>query len=143
MPRLFRYIGAVLILVGGVVHLYLYQQGYQSIPKIGPLFLLNVAVALVIGVALAVRPLGAFAVAGLVFSVGTLASFVLSRTTGILGFREMGWDPRASTAFVAEILTLGVLGLWFNATRPKRNATAVIGDRRAERPSERAGSAAA
>ncbi len=143
MPRLFRYVGAMLILVGGVVHLYLYQQGYQSIPKIGPLFLLNVAVALVIGVALAVRPLGAFALAGLVFSVGTLASFVLSRTTGILGFREMGWDPRASTAFVAEILTLGVLGVWFNATRPKRHAAAVLGERRAERPSERTGSAAA
>ena len=86
MPRLFRYFGAVLILVGGVVHLYLYQQGYQSIPKIGPLFLLNVAVALVIGVAL------------------------------------------------AEILTLGVLGVWFNATRPKRHAAAVLGERRAERP---------
>ncbi len=143
MPRLFRYLGAVLILVGGVVHLSLYQAGYQSIPKIGPLFLFNVAVSVVIAVALVVRPLGAFAVAGLLFSIGTLAGFVLSRTTGILGFREMGWDPKASTAFVADLLTLGVLGLWFKATRPKRNATAVLGDRRAQRPSERIGSAAA
>lgn len=132
MPKLFRYAGSALIVVGGAVHLSLYATGYKSIPYVGLLFLGNVFAALFIAVALATRPLGAFAVAGLLFSAGTIGGFVLSRTVGILGFMEVGWDTKSILALAAEVATLVVLGIWFKATRPTRDSAAVVGERQSE-----------
>ncbi len=39
--RLTRSFAAVLILVGGLVHLDLWNSGYRNIPKIGILFMAN------------------------------------------------------------------------------------------------------
>jgi hypothetical protein len=132
VPRLFRYAGALLVLGGGAIHLSLYLDGYSSIPRIGTVFLVNVAAAVLIAAALAFRPIGSFALAALLFSVGTMTAFVLSRTTGILGFREVGWDVRSAAAFATEALSVAVIGVWFSSTRPTRRARALIGRRRAE-----------
>lgn len=131
MPRLFRYAGALLVLGGGAIHLSLYLDGYSAIPRIGPVFLVNVAAAVLIAAALAFRPVGSFAVAALAFSVATMVSFGLSRTAGILGFRETGWDVRSAAAFATEALTIAVIGIWFASTRPSRRARPVVGLRRA------------
>lgn len=135
MPKLLRYAGSTLVLVGGAVHLYLYATGYRNIPNVGVLFLLNVFAALFIAVALATRPIGAFAVAALAFSGGSIAAFVLSRTTGFLGFMEIGWDPRSTTAFAAEVATVVLLAVWFKASRPRPQAVAVVGEREGNRGS--------
>ena len=132
MPRLFRYAGALLVLFGGAIHLSLYLDGYSSIPRIGPVFLVNVVAAVLIAAALAFRPIGAFAVAALAFSVGTMAAFVLSRTTGLLGFKEMGFDVRSAGAFATEALSIVVVGVWFSSTRPRRHARPLVGRRQAE-----------
>ena len=132
MPRLFRYAGALLVLFGGAIHLSLYRDGYSSIPNIGTVFLVNVAAAVLIAAALAFRPIGAFAVAALGFSVATMAAFLLSRTTGILGFKEAGWDVKSASAFATEALSIAVIGVWFSSTRPKRAARPLVGARQAE-----------
>ena len=132
MPRLFRYAGALLVLFGGAIHLSLYLDGYSAIPRIGAVFLVNVVASVLIAAALAFRPIGGFAVAALAFSVGTMAAFALSRTTGVLGFKESGFDVRSAGAFATEALSIAVIGVWFASTRPRRDARPLIGTRRAD-----------
>lgn len=132
MPRLFRYGGALLVLASGAIHLSLYLDGYSAIPRIGTVFLVNVAASVLIAAALAFRPIGAFAVAALAFSTATMVAFVFSRTTGVLGFRESGWDLRSSAAFATEALSIVVIGVWFASTRPQRQARPLVGARQAE-----------
>ena len=129
MTRAFRYASALLVLGGGAFHLSLYFDGYRSIPTIGPLFLLNVAIAVVLAVALVVRPLGAFAAAALGFSVLTAGAFLLTRTVGFLGHREAAWTTSSAGALATEVLGAVVLALWFVSTRPAAAARPVLGTR--------------
>ena len=127
MPRLLRSFAAALVLAGGAFHLSLYLDGYRSVPRIGVLFLLNAAVSVVLAVALALRPLGASAVAAIVFSAATMAGLVLSRTAGLLGFSEAGLDTTSAATFAIEALTLAVIALWFTSTRPQPEAVRLVG----------------
>lgn len=127
MPRLLRYSAAALVLAGGAFHLSLYQDGYSGVPRIGVLFLVNAAVSVVLALALIVRPLGASAVAAIVFAAGSMAAFVLSRTTGLLGFSEVGFDTRSAATFAVEALSLAVIALWFTSTRPRPEAVRLVG----------------
>lgn len=138
MPRLFRWFAAALVAAGGAVHLSLYLDGYQSIPRVGPLFLLNVVAAVLIAIALAARPIGIVALAAAGFALATMASLGLSRTIGLLGFREAGLDVRSAATLAVEALTLSVLGLWFLSTRPAAPALAGLGRRRGDRSGQAA-----
>jgi hypothetical protein len=97
---------ALALAVSAASHAYLYIHGYQHIPMIGPAFLVQASVSL----ALAALIIGggpwwlewaAAAMAG-----GSLVAFVLSRTVGLFGFTERGWDPspHAAITVVAEVL---------------------------------------
>lgn len=116
MPRFFRFAAATLVLAGGAIHLSLYLDGYRSIPRIGVVFVANVVAAVVLAGALALRPMRASALAALSFSGATMVAFLLSRTTGLLGFMEAGWDTKSASAFAIEALTIAVLGIWFTTT---------------------------
>ena len=126
--RTLRWVAAILILVSGAVHLVLWSGEYKEVKIVGALFLLNVA-AVVIAVALVVRPLGIFALGGMVLSAVTLIAFILSRTTGLFGFSEHEFEGSAILAAVVEVGAIVVLALWYRATRPKRGAPAVVGER--------------
>jgi hypothetical protein len=87
-------------------HAYLYIHGYQHIPTIGTAFLIQASVSF--SLALLVIAGGpwwlewsAAAMAG-----GSLVAFILSRTIGLFGFSERGWDPspHAALTVVAEVL---------------------------------------
>ncbi len=132
VARSLRYVAAALVLLNGAVHLYLYVREYHRVDIIGPLFLLNAAAAVLIAVVLVAKPQGAFAVAALVFSVVTLGAFLMSRTTGLFGFSESGFDSKALLGTVAEAGAVAVLAVWFAATRPKPGAVAIIGERVAD-----------
>lgn len=89
-------------------HAYLYVRGYKHIPHIGDGFLTQASASFAIAVLiLAGGPAwlrwAAAAVAG-----GSLAAFVLSRTVGLEGFIERGWDPspQAAISVGAEVLTV-------------------------------------
>jgi hypothetical protein len=101
---------ALALAVSAASHAYLYIHGYQHIPKIGTAFLVQASVS----AALAVLIIGggpwwldwvAAAVAG-----GSLAAFAVSRTVGLFGFTERGWDPapHAAITVVAEALCVAL-----------------------------------
>jgi hypothetical protein len=97
--------GAVLTIVSGVIHLYLWGEtnGYREIATIGPLFLVQGISALLIGLATAaLRWLAAVLVAaGLL--VGTAAGLLITIEAGLFGFRESWGAPYARTSFYEEI----------------------------------------
>jgi hypothetical protein len=84
---------AVALTVSGYLHAKLYLDGYRFVHVIGDLFLVQasvsfpVALLVLIGAPVWVRVIAA-GVAG-----GALIGFVLSRTIGVFGFTERGWQP--------------------------------------------------
>jgi hypothetical protein len=109
----------------GFVHAKLYLGGYRVIPYIGPMFLLQAAVSFAVAALLlfaapvVLRLLAAGAAAGALFG------FVLSRTVGVFGFTERGFDPApdALLSVLAEVLCLLLIGvLWARELRSRRPA---------------------
>ena len=115
-------IGAVALLVSGWVHFYLYfRGGYRGIAPdevvgltISRSFALNaiaavvIAEALVLGLRYRTLLLPAAAV-GVGFAVATLVAYFLSRTRGVLGFKETATTTEAVVAMVAESAALVTL----------------------------------
>jgi hypothetical protein len=92
--------------VSAVSHAYLYIHGYQHIPMIGTAFLVQASVSFSLALLVVAGgpwwvQSGAAAMAG-----GSLVAFVLSRTVGLFGFSERGWDPspHAALAVASEVL---------------------------------------
>jgi hypothetical protein len=120
---------AASLVVSAASHAYLYVHGYQHIPKIGTAFLIQASVSFAVALLIVVGgPVwlrwAAAAVAG-----GSLVAFALSRTIGLFGFAERGWDPSpyAASSVAAEVVTVllwaGALVKW---PRPKRVASGHI-----------------
>jgi len=94
-----RVVAAVLVLIGGYIHLKLYFDGYRDVPdaNLGRSFLLNAAAAVVVAAALV---------------NATLIGFGMSRTSrGIFDFTESGFQPspEAAISLVVEIAAAVVL----------------------------------
>jgi drug/metabolite transporter (DMT)-like permease len=99
---------ALSLAVSATSHSYLYIHGYHYIPTIGTGFLIQASVSFALALLIAVGGPGwlqwvAAAVAG-----GSLVAFILSRTVGLFGFSERGWDPspHAMISVAAEVLTV-------------------------------------
>ena len=102
--RLTRYCGAAAVLAVGIDHL---EQDlvdhYSVIPTIGTLFVMNFAGAMAVAVGLVVplprawRRVAGFrallAGAGIAVAAGSVAGLLLSESTGLFGFREVGYRP--------------------------------------------------
>ena len=104
----FRLAISASLAVSGVIHAYLYLNGYRDIPTIGPAFLGQSIVFCVLAVLILVGgPDWLRWVAG-VLSAGALVAFALSRTVGLFGFAELGWkpSPQAAVSVIAEMLTV-------------------------------------
>lgn len=98
---------AVTLLTSGVIHADLYLHGYRAVPVVGPAFLLQASSFVALAVLIAVGgPRWLHAAAG-VAAVGSVVAFALSRTVGMFGFVEHGWQPapQAAVSVVAEVLT--------------------------------------
>jgi len=114
-----RILAAVLVLIGGVIHLRLYFDGYRDVPdaNLGRSFLLNAAAAVVVAVVLVAWRNVLALVAGLVLVNATLVGFGLSRTSrGIFGFTESGFQPspEAALSLIVEIgAAVVLLGLLY------------------------------
>ncbi len=116
-----RLVGAVAVIVTGVVHLQAYSGPYGAVPTIGVLFLVNFAAAMAIGVSL-LSPLehlagrrGSAAVvlvtaAGIGLAAVSLAMLIISEHGTLFGFHEPGYDPTAiSRSRLAEIVAIALL----------------------------------
>lgn len=106
-----RWMAAAGVLLSGLVHLWLWFDGFRDIDWIGPLFMLN-AVA---GVLIAVLVVwwrswfSAFLAAG--FGAATLGAFLLSTTVGLFGVQEILLGRWQIVAGVAEIVAIVAGGL--------------------------------
>jgi predicted lipoprotein with Yx(FWY)xxD motif len=118
-----RVTGAGLLIAAAAIHLDLYVTGYQSIPTIGGLFLLQVIVGFIIGAVVLVTGSRLAAAAGAVFALATLGGYLLSVWAGLFGFKEVR-TTAGIAAGVLEVLAFAVLALLAvrprTATRPPR-----------------------
>jgi hypothetical protein len=115
---------AATLAISGYIHAQLYLTGYRFIHIIGPLFLLQpsasfaIALLVLLGAPLLVRLAAAGAAAG------ALGGFVLSRTVGVFGFTERGWQPapQSLVSVLVEIATLLLVApLLIGASRSVRS----------------------
>lgn len=117
--------------VSGVIHAYLYVQGYRHVPTIGPAFLLQASVFCVLAVLILGGGPWWLQWAGAAGAPGLLVAFVLSRTVGLFGFIERGWEPspQAALSVIAEVLTVVLVV----ATVPSRRSKSQRCDRTPDR----------
>lgn len=99
--------GAACIVYSGYIHLYLWGRQpfpYRDIPTIGPLFLVQGVVAIIIGLMVIVsRRVGALLVgAGLL--VVSVAALVIDVEVGMFGFKDSWAVPYATSTLYEEIV---------------------------------------
>ena len=106
-----RIASAICLAGSGFVHAQLYVHGYRAIPVIGPTFLLQGAGALAVGLLLLVAGPVVLRLGAVGLAAGALVGFVLSRTVGVFGFVERGFDPQpqALLSVLAEVAVLALL----------------------------------
>ena len=99
---------AASLAVSAVSHAYLYVHGYQHIPQIGTAFLIQASVSFALAVLILVGGPGWLRWAAAAVAGGSVVAFVLSRTVGIFGFVERGWEPspHAAVSVGAEVVTV-------------------------------------
>jgi hypothetical protein len=110
---------AAALAVSGISHAYLYIHGYRHIPNIGTAFLLQASVSVAVAVLLVLGGPGWLRWAAAALAGGSLVAFALSRTVGVLGFTERGWQPspHAAISAVAEVLTVVLWAGWLFSRR--------------------------
>jgi len=125
-----RYLGAVSIILVGVVHAQQYFQAYFSVvPTIGALFLLSFIGAGIVGAVLLapVRRLGrligdaalVFAALGAIgIAVGTLVSLLVSEYTPLFGFMESGYRLPIKLTLLFDVMTMVFLGVFVAVVAP-------------------------
>ena len=96
------------VAVSGVIHAYLYIHGYRDIPAVGPAFLVQGSVFCALAVLILAGGPGWLQLCAAIGAAGSLVAFALSRTVGLFGFTETGWEPSpyAAITVVVEVLTL-------------------------------------
>jgi hypothetical protein len=126
-----RYLGAISILLVGVVHAQQYYSAYFSVvPTIGTLFLLSFVGAGVVGLVLIapVRRLGRSlgdlilmlaALGAIGIAVGSLASLLVSEYTPLFGFMESGYRLAVVLALVFDGLATFFLGVFVLIVAPR------------------------
>lgn len=115
----FRVLGALAVLVVGAVHLEQYfGVHYDVVPIIGPLFVLNFAGALVIGLGLLVpaarmRALHVLlALGGMGLAATSFVFLFVSENRPLFGFEEYGYRPAIVIALAAEAAAVALLGAY-------------------------------
>jgi hypothetical protein len=105
---------AVTLAVSGISHAYLYIHGYRHIPMIGTSFIVQASVSFALAVLVLLGGPAWLRWAAAMLAGGSLVAFALSRTVGLFGFSEQGWQPspHAVVSVVAEALTVGLWAVY-------------------------------
>jgi hypothetical protein len=126
-----RYLGAVSIVLVGVVHAQQYYDAYFSVvPVIGTLFLLSFIGSGIVGAVLLapVRRLGRnvgdlilvlAAVGAIGIAAGSLVSLLISEYTPLFGFMESGYRLAIVLALLFDALTTVSLGIFVLIVAPQ------------------------
>jgi hypothetical protein len=100
--------GAVLVLLSALIHLKIYGN-YEHISVIGPLFLVQGIVGILLALALGVfRRLGLI-LAGAAFCIATATGLLLSVNFGLFGFKDSLLVPYATSSLIEEFVGGAVL----------------------------------
>ena len=112
--RALRFGTAALLLVISVVHLHLWLGGYRYLPTIGPLFLLDVVVAALLAVVVAVRSNVVGALGAGLLAAGTLGANILSLLLpkGLFRFMEIGVSYSGGFAITSEVGVVVLVATW-------------------------------
>lgn len=104
---------AASLIVSAAGHAYLYVRGYQHIPEIGTAFMAQASLSFAIALLILVGGPAWLRWAGAAVAAGSLVAFALSRTVGLAGFSERGWEPApyAAVTVAAEVLMVVLWGL--------------------------------
>lgn len=125
-----RYLGAVSVLLVGVVHAQQYYDAYFSVvPTIGTLFLLSFVGAGAVGAVL-FAPMRRFgrageailalaALGGIGIALGTLVSLLVSEYTPLFGFMESGYRLAVDLTLLFDVMTTAFLGFFLLAVGPR------------------------
>jgi hypothetical protein len=99
---------ALSLAISATSHAYLYIHGYQHIPTIGTAFLIQASVSFALALLIVAGGPGWLQWGAAAVASGSLVAFALSRTVGLFGFSERGWDPspHAAISVAAEVLTV-------------------------------------
>lgn len=122
LVRLLRALSAGALTASGYIHAQLYIDGYRYIHVVGVLFLLQgaasfaISALLLVGAVVRASPLIDLAAAGA--AAGALAGFIASRTVGVFGFTEHGFQPAPQSliSILVEITALVLLAAAFIRT---------------------------
>jgi hypothetical protein len=110
-----RIVGAALLVAMAWIHYYLWNtDGYSTVHIIGPLFLINAIVGLLLAVVVLCTPgrlLGIVSGLSSLFMLGTLGALLLSLTVGLFGFDESSAAPLFTSTVWSESLGFVVLGV--------------------------------
>jgi hypothetical protein len=125
LADVFRGLAAAGVLLSAVVHLDQYEAGFRDVATIGPLFLVNAAGGLVIGIAMLVWRHWFPALLAAGFGAVTVIAYWISVVHGLFGVKEStgGWavvlaEASEYAAIVFGLTATVLLGPW----RPRRRA---------------------
>jgi hypothetical protein len=101
--------GSALLVSSGAIHFQLWATGYRSIPTIGPLFLLQGIVGVILGLVLVLWRRLIVVAAGAGFMVTTISGLLVSVKFGLFGFMDTLAAPYAGLSVVLESIGAVIL----------------------------------
>jgi hypothetical protein len=125
--RLLRLALAAGLAATGYLHADLYLHGYRTIPSVGPSFLVFASACFALAalelVAVVVPEPAALRLMAGAVAAAALGGFLLSRTVGLFGFTERGWQPapQAALSVLAEAAVVLVVAGTVVADRRRRS----------------------
>ena len=109
MVVVLRVVAAAAILVGGWVHLSLWQEYGSTIPTVGPMFVMDAIFSVFIAAALLVADDLFVLVVGIGFQAGALVALAMSYYSSLFGFHNPVISTDSVVAIVSETLALVIL----------------------------------
>jgi hypothetical protein len=102
---------AGLLVASGLIHLHLWDIAYRHVKTLDQLFLVQVAAALVLALALLFTRHLLVVAASWLLMAGTIAGFLLARSVGIFGFKLTFTSGLANTVLIIEIAAVILLAI--------------------------------
>jgi hypothetical protein len=103
-----RIAAAATLAISGYIHAQLYVTGYRFLHVVGVLFLLQASASFAVAALLLVGGPVYLRLAAAGAAAGALGGFLASRTIGVFGFTEKGWQPSPQSllSVLVEVATL-------------------------------------
>jgi len=104
-------VDGALLITSGSIHLDLWNIAYRHVPTLGPLFLVQVISAFVLGIAIVATRHLLVVLAGLGLALGTIAGFIWVRAGTLFGFHLPFVSGEAWATLIVEIVAVAALAV--------------------------------